>query len=97
MNQLNLSPFVHGEWEPCDFCNGEKTLYQETIYTKMFINTFGNKTVIEIECNRCPPYSRCSMKDIPVRSAFIIDYCPNCGRPFTKEAEEKLKNRMRGA
>ena len=69
----------------CEYCAGEKTLYQHTNNTKLYINTFGQARTIETECTPCPPYAKCSMRDIPARSAFIINYCPHCGRNLTQE------------
>ena len=63
----------------CEYCKNGKTLYQHTNHTKMYINRFGKARTIEIECNPCPPYANCSMKGNPARSAFIINFCPNCG------------------
>ena len=64
----------------CEYCNGTKTEYQHTRDTKLFINTFGKATALETECNPCPLYADCCMKNIPTRGAFIIRFCPNCGR-----------------
>lgn len=69
----------------CEYCAGEEKLYQYTCNTKLFINTFSLACTIVTECNPCPPYSKCSMRGIPARSAFLINYCPNCGRKLSKE------------
>lgn len=68
------------EIEGCEYCAGESKLYQHTYNTKLYINTFGRARTIETECMPCPPYSKCCMNGIPARSAFIINYCPHCGR-----------------
>lgn len=68
----------------CPFCNGKLTLYQSTIYTKLYINTFGEATALVVENNGCPSFALCDMKDIPIRSAFIIKYCPECGRKLSE-------------
>lgn len=68
----------------CSFCNGERTLYQTTIDTKIYINTLGKATALEVVARVCPPYCNCSMRDIPLRSAFIIKYCPECGRKLSE-------------
>ena len=73
---VDAEPVRHG----CEYCSGRRTEYYHTTNTKLYINTFGNAQVLETECNPCPPYSNCSLRGIPVRSAFIINYCPNCGR-----------------
>lgn len=82
-------------WEPCEFCNGKESLYQYTNSTKLFINTFGEARTLVTECKSCPPYADCSMKNVPARSAFIINFCPHCGRPLTEEAWAELERRLR--
>ena len=72
----------------CEYCNGKRNEYQHTIDTKLSINTFGKARVLETECNRCPPYANCCMKNIPARSAFIINFCPNCGRNLNNPTDE---------
>ena len=67
----------------CEYCNGKRNEYQHTIDTKLSINTFEKARVLETECNRCPPYANCCMKNIPSRSVFLINFCPNCGRKLT--------------
>ena len=64
----------------CEYCRGEKELYQHTHTTKLHVNTFGAARTLEVECVPCPPYANCCMKEVPARSAFIIRYCPECGR-----------------
>ena len=64
----------------CQMCAGNRVLYQETHHTKLIIDTFGKSTALVTQVNACPPYSNCCMKDIPICSAFIIKYCPECGR-----------------
>ena len=64
----------------CEYCAGETKLYQRTNNTKLYINTLGRARTIETECMPCPPYSKCCMNGIPARSAFLIKYCPHCGR-----------------
>lgn len=82
--------------EPCEFCGGEKKLYQNSRYENMYMNTFGKRIVLETEFNKCPPFADCCNKDVPVESSFKIEYCPNCGRPLTDEAWAKLEKRLRG-
>ena len=80
------------ELKSCPFCSGKKALYQETTHTKLYIDTFGESRVLITQCNPCPPYANCSMKKISANSAFIIKYCPECGRDLnirTPQKEEK--------
>ena len=83
-------------WEPCEYCGGEKVLYQHTNSTKLFVNTFGCATTLVTECVCCPPDAKCCMKDIPANSAFKINFCPNCGRPLSDSAWEMIDKRMYG-
>lgn len=85
---------VRAAWEPCKYCSGEKTLYQKTHHTKLYMNTFGCASTLVTECSRCPPYAKCCMKDIPANSVFKINFCPECGRPLTDEAWEMLEKRL---
>ena len=84
------------KWEPCEFCNGKTVLYQYTNSTKLFVNTFGGAATLVTECNDCPPYADCCMKDISANSAFRIKFCPECGRPLTEAAWAELERRLRG-
>lgn len=72
----------------CEYCSGEYAEYQHTTNTKLYINTFGYARTIETECMPCPPYSSCCMRGIPARSAFLINYCPNCGRKLSGGADD---------
>lgn len=81
--------------EPCNVCNGEKTLYQHTNTTKLFMDTFGNAATLVTECVACPPYADCCMKNVPENSAFRINFCPECGRPLTVKAWDEWGKRLR--
>jgi hypothetical protein len=72
----------------CEYCNGEKTLYQHTTTTKLYMNTFGKARTLVTECIPCPPYAECCLKGNSCNSAFLINFCPECGR--------KLKTAMPG-
>lgn len=85
---------VEKAWKPCKVCNGKTTLYQHTNTTKLFMNTFGKARTLVTECNACPPYADCCMKGISMNSAFIISYCPECGRPLTDEAVDMVMERL---
>lgn len=64
----------------CGYCRGVESIYQHTNTTKISINSFGKARALMVECNLCPPYSDCCARGVPDRSAFIIRYCPECGR-----------------
>ena len=82
-------------WEkPCKICNGEKTVYQDTYSTKLFMEKFGGSIVLVTEVNACPPYADCSKKEIYTKSAFQINYGPECGRPLTHEGRKALEKRL---
>lgn len=83
-------------WEPCEYCNGKRTLYQKTRHTRLYMDTFGAASTLVTECSCCPPYVKCCMKDIPANSAFKINFCPECGRPLTDAAWEMLERRLAG-
>ena len=68
----------------CEYCSGDRVEYQRTASTKLYISTLGKARTLAVECNRCPPYAQCSMNGVPVRSAFPINYCPNCGRKLNE-------------
>lgn len=85
---------VEKVWGSCKVCNGEMTLYQHTNTTKLHMGTFGKATTLVTECNACPPHADCCMKGISANSAFIINYCPECGRPLTDEAVQMVMERM---
>ena len=82
------------KWKPCEFCNGKTVLYQYTNSTKLFVNTFGGAATLVTECNDCPPYADCCMKDISANSAFRTKFCPECGRPLSEEAWAELERRL---
>ena len=83
-------------WEPCEYCNGGRTLYQKTNSTKLIMNTFGMAATLVTECSSCPPHADCCIKDISTNSAFRIKFCPECGRPLTEAAWAELEKRVRG-
>ena len=65
----------------CDVCANlnEEVKYQEGTYGSLNITKFGRKTLLIVNFSKCPKYTYCSSKDIPIRMAFEIKYCPNCG------------------
>lgn len=51
----NQTPTIHPTlskktWKPCGVCNREKTLYQNTVHTKLYMNTFGESSTLVTEC-----------------------------------------------
>ncbi len=68
--------------DPCSFCKGGKVMIGETTETKIFINTgeSGQVRTLETECVPCPNNAECSLKNVPTRAAFLIEFCPICGR-----------------
>ena len=73
----------------CEYCNGKRSEYQHTVNTKLSINTIGKARTLETDSSVCPPYANCCMKNIPARSAFIINFCPNCGRKLNSSPTDK--------
>lgn len=82
------------KWDPCKVCSGKRVLYQCTKHTKLFMDTFGQAAVLITEVEACPPYAKCCMKGVSVNSAFVIKFCPECGRPLTEEAWAELERRL---
>ena len=70
----------------CEFCSGERTKYQSSANTTLYIDTFGTARILLTECHHCPPFETCVVKELPARSAFIINFCPHCGRDLNKES-----------
>lgn len=70
----------------CQYCDGKFAEYQRTCCMTLSMGTFGKNRTLEVTAYRCPPFVDCSMKH-PFKSAFIINYCPHCGRKL-KEDEE---------
>lgn len=68
------------ETEPCQYCGGKRVEIGHSHSTALFMDTFGKKQTLETECDPCPDYSQCCMKHIPARTAFLIHFCPMCGR-----------------
>lgn len=71
----------------CQYCDGKFAEYQRTYCMTLSMGTFGKNRTLEVSACRCPPFVDCAFKNIPASSAFIINYCPNCGRKL-KEDEE---------
>lgn len=69
----------------CKFCEESEIEYQHTHHTKLYIGTFGKRKTLLVEATRCPPFARCSSKDLPIRSAYFINFCPECGRDLRVE------------
>ena len=67
----------------CDVCNNltetKEVKYQEGIYGALSLVKFGRKTLLIVDFSKCPAYADCSSKDVPIRMAYEIKYCPNCG------------------
>lgn len=72
------------ESKPCQYCGGEKTLYQKTYSTKLYLAAFGSRRVLITECMQCPPHAKCCKRGRPAASAFHINYCPECGRKLNE-------------
>lgn len=72
----------------CPCCGALPILYQETWHTKLYIDRLGAATILKTETNYCPPYAGCCGNDgQPRRAAFIINFCPECGRDLRPKKE----------
>lgn len=84
-------------WPRCELCSGKKVLYQSSVSTDLFMDKLGDKPILVTETKRlCPRFVPCSVKDLPLNSAFPISYCPRCGRPLTDKAWDYLEQRLQG-
>ena len=70
----------------CQYCDGKFAEYQRTYCVSLSIGTFGKNRTLEVSACRCPPFVDCAFKNSPANSAFIINYCPNCGRKLNDGA-----------
>ena len=85
--QVNVEDGLRCNIMACEFCidSNEKVLYQSTIHTKLYIHKFGLQHTIETVCSGyCPPSVECGLQYIDHNSAFIINFCPNCGEDLRK-------------
>jgi hypothetical protein len=68
----------------CEYCatwKEHETVYQEGTYCDILISNFMDRpTLVVANLHKgCPKYAECSAKEINMKSAFRINYCPNCG------------------
>ena len=70
----------------CSVCNPDsKSVYQKTRYISVTINTRDGASALNVDCDGvCPDNAHCALKNVPAKSAFIINYCPECGRKLSK-------------
>lgn len=65
---------------PCPYCEKDAAIYQETHHTNLYIEKFGPLHILKTEVNACPPFVECSRRGEEICAAFIINFCPHCGR-----------------
>ena len=80
--------YSNWEWngieDGCEFCNGEAS--HTSGYADISVSELGKYEVLKVACNPCPPYTDCALKEImPINSAFIINYCPICGKRLAND------------
>ena len=71
----------------CEFCEKrEKTLYQVCRYGNMYINWFGKKPLLTVYPTVCPPFAKCSAKEMSgeIGISYAIRFCPECGEKLTE-------------
>lgn len=78
-----------GSNEACKYCNRQLAEIGHTHTTRLEMNTFGGAQTLVAVCDPCPDHAQCAMKHIASRSAFIINYCPMCGRKLNITHEPK--------
>ena len=73
--------------EPCPYCNGTLALYGATNTTELYINTANGAKAIYTSTTAaaCPENAKCALKGIENNAAFVINFCPNCGRDLNAE------------
>ena len=49
------------------------------------MSQLGERYILEVNCDKCPPFANCSAKDRKSWAAFEIKFCPECGRDLTSE------------
>lgn len=60
----------------CEYCNDGKTLYQKITGTMLYINCSNGARAL---------YFETEFAGVSINSAYIINYCPNCGRKLKSE------------
>ena len=75
----------------CEFCENltdEPRQYQKDTYGEIYLVRYGRKTLLLVEQDKCPPYAECSAKNVPIRSGYEINYCPECGADLRERRED---------
>ena len=75
----------------CQYCKNEEenVLYQTNRYADLYMGSFGRNRILMVETNKtCPPYADCTRKGEKIRVAFIINFCPHCGRKLNEWTEK---------
>ena len=71
----------------CEYCRdltASPREYQHGTYGSISLVKFGIKTLLIAEMNKCPKYVKCTSKEVPIKQAYEINYCPNCGEKMDK-------------
>lgn len=79
----------------CQYCDGKFAEYQRTYCMTLSMGTFGKNRTLEVSACRCPPFVDCAFKNSPANSAFIINYCPNCGRKLNDSVIKAIRRRKK--
>lgn len=72
----------------CIYCSGGRRLYQNSENTALWISQLGKRYIIEVSCDKCPPFANCSAKDRKAWAAFEIKFCPECGEKLVEDGDK---------
>ena len=55
----------------CEYCDANKKLYQTSRYGDLYLGSFGKNKTLEFKPDLCPPYVKCSSKDVDKTIVFF--------------------------
>ena len=81
----------------CEYCQHlfetdepTETLYQTGTYNDLLISRFDNKSILLVKNKKqCPAFAKCSAKNIAPKTAFVIHFCPECGRKLDGKEDKE--------
>ena len=67
----------------CDFCKAKEPI--KSNWGEYRIEEFGRGFVLTCKLNNCPPYADCSRKEMNIKMAMQIAFCPMCGEKLRED------------